>query len=194
LFSAGRSGGAPVNLIVKPRDSGRSSLKVLQTERLILRWLNTDDAAFIFQLVNEPSWLKYIGDKGVRTLQDAENYIRNGPVETYSRRGFGLYLVELRDGGESLGICGLIKRESLEDVDLGFAFLPDFWGKGYAYEAAAAAMSYGKNVLGLSRIVAIVSQDNHPSRKLLEKLGFRLERIAALNSNEEELKVYATTA
>jgi RimJ/RimL family protein N-acetyltransferase len=168
-------------------------LKVLETEWLILRWLGTDDAAFIFRLVNEPSWLKYIGDKGVRTLQDAENYIRNGPVEMYGRLGFGLYLVELRDGGEPLGICGLIKRESLQHVDLGFAFLPNFWGKGYAYEAAAAAMSYGKNVLGLSRIVAIVSQDNYPSSKLLEKLGFRFERIVALNSDEEALKLYATT-
>ena len=158
---------------------------------MILRWLSPDDAAFIFRLVNEPSWLKYIGDKGVRTLQDAENYIRNGPVEMYGRLGFGLYLVELRDGGEPLGICGLIKRDSLEDVDLGFAFLPNFWGKGYAYEAAAAAMSYGKNVVGLSRIVAIVSQDNHPSSKLLEKLGFRLDRMVALSPSEEELQVYA---
>jgi RimJ/RimL family protein N-acetyltransferase len=166
-------------------------LKVLETERLILRWLSPDDAAFIFRLVNEPSWLKYIGDKGVRTLQDAENYIRNGPVEMYGRLGFGLYLVELRDGGEPLGICGLIKRESLEDVDLGFAFLPNFWGNGYAYEAAAAAMSYGKNVVGLSRIVAIVSRDNHPSSKLLEKLGFRLDRMVALSPSEEELQVYA---
>lgn len=114
--------------------------------------------------------------------------------EADSRLGFGVYLVELRDGGEALGICGLIKREWLGDVDLGFAFLPSFRGKGYAYEAAAAALSYGRNVLGLSRIVAIVSQDNHPSDKLLEKLGFRHERMVAPNSNEEELKLYATTA
>jgi RimJ/RimL family protein N-acetyltransferase len=180
-------------LFVGPRNSGRSSLKVLETKRLILRWLSTDDAAFIFRLVNEPSWLKYIGDKGVRTLQDATNYIRNGPVKMYGRLGHGLYMVELRDGREPLGICGLIKREALEDVDLGFAFLPNFWGNGYAYEAAAAAMSYGKNVLGLSRIVAIVSQDNHPSGKLLEKLGFRFERVVALNADEEELKLYAAT-
>jgi RimJ/RimL family protein N-acetyltransferase len=168
-------------------------MKVLETERLILRWLSTDDAAFILRLVNEPSWLKYIGDKGVRTIQDAENYIRNGPVEMYGRLGFGLYLVELKDGSEPLGICGLIKRKSLEHVDLGFAFLPNFWRNGYAYEAAAAAMSYGKSVLGLSRIVAIVSQDNHPSSKLLEKLGFRFERLVALNSDEEELELYAST-
>jgi len=169
-------------------------LKVIETERLILRWLGTDDAAFIFRLVNEPSWLKYIGDKGVRTLQDAENYIRSGPVEMYGRLGFGLYLVELKNGGEPLGICGLIKREALEFVDLGFAFLPDHWRKGYAYEAAVGAMSYARNVLGLSRIVAIVSQDNHPSSRLLEKLGFRFERMVALGSDKDELKLYAATA
>ena len=166
-------------------------MKVIETERLILRWLGSDDAAFIFRLVNEPSWLKYIGDKGIRTLQDAENYIRSGPCEMYDRLGFGLYLVELRDGGEPLGICGLIKRESLEFVDLGFAFLPDHWRKGYAYEAAVGAMSYGRDVLGLARIVAIVSRDNHPSSKLLEKLGFRFERMVALDSGKEELKLYA---
>jgi len=167
-------------------------LKVLQTERLVLRWLDTGDAAFIFELVNEPSWLKYIGDKGVRTLHDAEAYIRNGPVDMYHRFGFGLYLVESRDGAEPLGMCGLIKRESLEDVDLGFAFLPRFQGKGYAYEAAVATMAYGRNALRLPRIVAIVSRDNLRSRKLLDKLGFHFERTIALKPNDEELEFYAT--
>ena len=114
---------------------------------MLVRWLDTDDAAFILQLVNEPSWLKYIGDKRVRTLQDAENYIHTGPAEMYGRLGFGLYLVALRDSGERLGICGLIKRASLDDVDLGFAFLPTFWGRGYAHEAAAAIMAYARSVL-----------------------------------------------
>ena len=167
-------------------------MKVIETERLILRWLGSDDAAFILRLVNEPSWLKYIGDKGIRTLQDAKNYIRSGPVEMYGRFGFGLYLVELRESGEPLGICGLIKRDALEFVDLGFAFLPDHWRKGYAHEAAAGAMSYARKVLGLGRIVAIVSRDNHPSSRLLEKLGFQFERMVALGPDEEELKLYAT--
>jgi RimJ/RimL family protein N-acetyltransferase len=165
-------------------------LKVLETERLVLRWLSTDDAAFILELVNEPSWLKYIGDKGVKTLQDAENYIRKGPVEMYRRLGFGLYLVEIRESNEPIGICGLIKRETLEDVDLGFAFLPKFWGKHYAVESATAAMSYGKNVLGIARIAAITSQDNRPSEQLLEKLGFRFERNVRLSTSDDELKLY----
>ena len=164
---------------------------VLQTERLSLRWLHAGDAAFILELVNEPSWLRYIGDRGVATLEDAENYIRNGPVEMYRRLGFGLYLVELKEAGQPLGICGLIKREALEDVDLGFAFLPRYWGRGYAFESAAAVVGHGKLVFGLSRIVAITSQDNDPSAKVLAMLGFRLERMLRLDPDGEELKLYA---
>jgi len=163
---------------------------VLETERLILRWLQTSDAAFILELVNEPSWLKYIGDKGVKTLKDAESYIRKGPIEMYERLGFGLYLVEIKESSEPIGICGLIKREMLEDVDLGFAFLPKFWGKRYAFESASATMSYGKNALGLPRIAAITSQGNRPSEKLLEKLGFRFERNVRLSNSDDELKLY----
>jgi RimJ/RimL family protein N-acetyltransferase len=168
-------------------------LKVLETKRLVLRWLCTDDAAFILELVNEPPWLKYIGDKGVKTLQDAESYIRKGPIEMYGRLGFGLYLVEIKESSEPIGICGLIKREALEDVDLGFAFLPKFWGKGYAFESASAAMSYGKNMLGLPRIAAITSQDNRPSEKLLEKLGFWFERNVRLGASDDELKLYVAS-
>ena len=168
-------------------------MKILETERLVVRRLSTDDAAFILELINEPSWLKYIGDKGVKTLQDAENYIRKGPIEMYERLGFGLYLVEIKESSEPIGICGLIKREALEDVDLGFAFLPKFWGKRYAFESATAAMSYGKNVLGFTRIAAITSQDNPPSEKLLEKLGFRFERKVRLSTSDDELKLYVAT-
>jgi RimJ/RimL family protein N-acetyltransferase len=166
-------------------------LKVVETDRLILRWLGAGDAAFILQLLNEPSWIKYIGDKGVKTLEDAENYIRKGPREMYERRGYGLYLVETRARGESIGICGLIKREALDDVDLGFAFLPRYWGKRYAFEAATAAIAYGKGVWGLARIVAITSPDNHPSVGLLTRLGFRFERRVRLSAEGPELELYA---
>jgi RimJ/RimL family protein N-acetyltransferase len=167
-------------------------VKVLETERLILRWLSASDAAFILELVNEPSWLQYIGDRGVKTLEDAQNYIEKGPLEMYGRLGFGLWLVELKERGEPIGICGLLKRESLEDVDIGFAFLPRFWGKGYAFESVSATMNHGKKVLGLARLVAITSQDNHPSGKLLEKLGFRFERLVRLATDNEDLRFYAT--
>jgi ribosomal-protein-alanine N-acetyltransferase len=166
-------------------------LNVADTERLRIRWLNTDDSAFIFGLMNQPAWIQYIGDKGIKTLQDALRYIEGGPVAMYEREGFGLYLVELRETSEPIGICGLIKREALEDVDLGFAFLPAFWRKGYAFESAATVMCYGRDALRLRRIVAILSQDNHRSSKLLEKLGFCFEGMVRLQPNDEELKLYA---
>jgi RimJ/RimL family protein N-acetyltransferase len=169
-------------------------MEVAQTERLCLRWLDASDSAFILELVNEPSWIQFIGDKGIRTQEDALRYIRNGPAEMYERLGFGLYLVKSKETGEPIGICGLIKREALEDVDLGFAFLQRFWGRGYALEAASAVMSYGRRVLALSRVVAILSPDNHRSSKLLEKLGFNFESTVTLQPNGEELELYAASA
>jgi RimJ/RimL family protein N-acetyltransferase len=167
-------------------------LKVLETDRLIVRRLSPEDADFILQLLNEPSWLQFIGDNGVRTIEDARAYILRGPIDMYSRLGFGLYLVELKEEGFSIGICGLIKRDSLEDVDIGFAFLPEFWGKGYAYESASAVMLYGKKNFGLNRIVAIASPGNHSSARLLEKLGFKFERMAKLSDDSADLKLFAS--
>ena len=165
-------------------------MKILETDRLILRQLSSEDAEFILQLLNEPSWLRFIGNKSVRTREDARNYILKGPVEMYSRLGFGLYLVELKEEGVSIGICGLIKRDSLEDVDLGFAFLPKFWGRGYAYESASAVMEYGKRTFGLNRLAAITSSDNHVSIGLLEKLGFKFERMVKLSDDGEPIRLF----
>lgn len=169
-------------------------MKVLETERLVLRWLNTGDAAFILRLVNDPSWLKFIGDRGVRTREDAERYLRNGPLAMYARLGFGLYLVETKEGALPIGICGFVKREALDDVDLGFAFLPPFRGQRYAFESAASTLAYGRSVLGLARVVAITARDNAPSIRLLERLGFRFERMVRLGDDAEEVKLYAAAA
>ena len=169
-------------------------MKVLETDRLILRWVSLEDAEFILGLLNEPSWLQFIGDKGVRTVEDARAYVLKGPVDMYSRLGFGLYLVELKESVLPIGMCGLIKRDTLEDVDIGFAFLPAYWGKGYAYEAAAAVLAYGEKVLGLNRIVAITSLDNDRSAKLLEKLGLRFEKVLKLAPGSEEVKLFGTAA
>jgi RimJ/RimL family protein N-acetyltransferase len=171
--------------------NGISTLKILETDRLILRHLSPEDAEFILQLVNEPSWIRFIGNKGVRTIEDARNYILNGPMEMYSRLGFGLYLVELKEEGEPVGICGLIKRDFLEDVDIGFAFLQKFWGKGYAYESASAVMAYGKRAFGLNRLLAITSPDNYDSVKLLEKLGFNFESMIKLSDDSQEVRLFA---
>ena len=151
------------------------------------------DAEFILELLNDPDWLRFIGDRGVRTLEDSLAYIRNGPMEMYERLGIGLCLVELKDGGVPAGICGLLKRDSLDDVDLGFAFLPAFRGKGLAYEAAAAAMAYGRDVVGLDRIVAITSRDNDRSVRLLEKLGMRFERMIRLPNDRGEVRLFAAS-
>lgn len=167
-------------------------MKVLETERLILRWLSTEDAEFVLRLVNEPSWLRFIGDRGIRTIEDARAYILKGPVEMYRRLGFGLYLVELKEESVSIGICGLIKRDSLEDVDIGFAFLPEYWGRGYAYEAASAVITYGADAFELKRIVAITSADNESSAKLLNKLGFRFEGMIRLSDDPAEVRLFGT--
>lgn len=167
-------------------------LKILETNRLVIRRVSLEDAEFILQLLNEPSWLRFIGDKGVRTIEDARAYISNGPLEMYARLGFGLYLVESKIDDFPMGLCGLIKRDSLADVDIGFAFLPKYWGKGYAYEAAAAVLTYGRSVLGLNRVVAITSVDNERSAKLLEKLGLRFEELIKLSAESEQIKLFGT--
>ncbi len=166
-------------------------MKILETDRLILRRLLVDDAGFIVELLNDPSWLRFIGDKGVRTLADARAYILRGPIDMYARMGFGLYLTELKTDGAPIGLCGLIKRDSLEDADIGFAFLPRHWGQGYASEAASAVLAYGRNVLGLTRVVAITSPDNDASTRLLAKLGLKFERVLNLGDGGDEVLLHA---
>ena len=160
-------------------------MSVLQTERLNLRELTLDDAPFILTLLNEPSFLRFIGDKKVRTLEAARQYLLNGPMASYAHHGFGLNLVELNDSHTPIGICGLLKREELPDPDIGFAFLPDFWGKGFAYEAAVAVMNDARERLKLNRVLAIVNPDNDASIKLLERLGMKFER------DKDDVKVFA---
>jgi len=151
-------------------------MTVAETSRLQLRRFTGDDAAFVHALVNDPSWLAYIGDKGVRTLDDARRYLENGPMAMYGKMGFGLYAATLRETGTPIGMCGPIKRDTLDDVDLGFAFLPPYRGSGYALEAASAVIAHARDDLGLTRIVAIVSPENERSIRLLERIGFRFER------------------
>lgn len=166
-------------------------MKIIETERLFLRHLSADDAEFILELVNEPGWIKNIGNKGIRTKDDALAYIINGPVAAYAKYGFGLWLVARKESEVSIGICGLIKRDSLEDVDIGFAFLERFWSKGYAVESALAVMNYGQNTLGLNRIVAITISDNLGSIKVLEKIGLRFEKMIMMPEDTEKIKLFA---
>jgi len=169
-------------------------MKVLETERLLVRWLTLGDAAFILELVNEPAWLQFIGDRGVRTLDDARTYLASGPLAMYARAGFGLFAVERKSDRALIGICGLLTRDTLADVDLGFALLARFQRQGFAREAAAATLAHAKNVLGLKRIVAITSPENHRSIALLESLGFAFEKIIRLVENCPETKLFACGA
>jgi len=158
---------------------------ILETDRLMLRNIEPDDAAFMLDLVNQPTYHKYIGDKGVRTITDAKNFINNVVSKSYVENGFGHYVIELK--GEAkipIGTCGFVNRASLDDPDVGFALLPQYEKKGYAFEAADAVMKYGREQLGMKRIAAITTQDNEASIKLLGRLGLKFERLIEMPTGE----------
>jgi len=168
-------------------------LPELETPRLTLRRLDFDDAAFIFRLLNEPSFLQNIGDRGVHSIEDAPRYLREGPMAMYEKYGFGLWHVARKSDGSPIGMCGLLKRDNLPDVDIGYAFLPEFWGMGYALEAAEATMRHGALKFSLKRIIAVVSQGNGPSIRVLEKLGMAHEGMFAMRPDEPEVRLYGRT-
>jgi ribosomal-protein-alanine N-acetyltransferase len=163
--------------------------KVIETERLVLRQLELKDADFILELLNEAAFLRFIGDKGVRNLETAREYIQKGPIDSYGRHGFGLYATCLLDGTPA-GICGLVKREGLADVDVGFAFLSRHCSKGYAAESAAAVLAHAGRVLRLRRVVAITAPENFSSIAVLEKIGLQFERMIRLTEHSSELKLF----
>ncbi len=162
----------------------------IETDRLTICPLTTNDAEFIFELVNTPEWLQFIGDRGIKSLEDARNYILNGPAKSYAKNGFGLCLVKLKTDDSALGICGLIKRDTLADIDLGFAFLPQYSGLGYAYESAMAILNSAQS-LSLKRIVAITTDENTRSIHLLEKLGLSFENKIKLPGEDTELLLFS---
>ena len=161
---------------------------VLETERLLLRTPTTDDAAFMLRLVNEPSWLQYIGDRNVHTLEEAEQYLLNGTIKSFETNGFGFGIVLLKETLAPIGMCGFVKRDFLDHPDLGFAFFPEYTRKGYAIEVATATLMYGKTYLGMKDIAAITTHDNLPSISLLKKLGFKNETTVMVG--EEELLLW----
>jgi len=165
-------------------------VSMISTQRLFVRPITISDAPFILTLLNEPSFLRYIGDKQVRTVEDARQYILNGPVASYERHGFGLCLMELKESRTPVGMCGILKRDGLPDPDLGFALIPDFWNKGLAFEAATAVLTDARERLKLGRILAITSLDNDASIDLLERLGFKFERVVKLTPESDEVKLF----
>jgi RimJ/RimL family protein N-acetyltransferase len=166
-------------------------MTLLQTERLIIRPFTLDDAEFILTLLNEPSFLRHIGDKKVRSLGDAQQYLRTGPMASYELNGFGPCAVELIETHTPIGMSGLLKRAELPHPDIGFAFLPDFWGKGLAFEAASAVIDNARERLKLTRVLAIVNPDNQSSIKLLQRLGFKFERLVKLAKDRDEVKLFS---
>ena len=169
-------------------------MKILDTERLTLRHLTPADAAFILELINEPGWITHIGDKGIRTEEGALAWMLSAPIPAYEKFGFGFYAVELREGSAPLGICGLVKRESLDDVDIGFAFLARHWGRGYAREAAAAVLAYAFATLKLERVVAIAAPAKTASRRLLEQIGLRYVDTRPLRGETRQSAYFTSDA
>lgn len=165
-------------------------MTVLETERLKLHEFTANDAEFVLRLVNDPAFLRYIGDRGVRTPDDARRYIAEGPVAGHARDGHGLMRVVRKSDGAGIGMCGVLKRDTLPDPDLGFSFLPEYWSQGYALEAARAVLDHAREVLGLRRILAITTRDNEPSIRLLGKLGFRFDRMVPMGA--EELRLFVS--
>lgn len=166
-------------------------MKILETKRLILRELDSiGDAAFMLEVLNEPAFIRYVADRGVRTREAASAYIVEKILPSYAQNGFGFYVMELKASSVPVGICGLVKRETLDDVDIGFSTAAQYWGNGYAYEAASALMAHGRKVHGLTRIVGITAPDNEPSGNLLQKLGLRFERMIQLPGYGAESKLF----
>ena len=168
-------------------------MNVIETERLSLREVSESDAAFMLKLLNDPDFVRFIADRGVRTVEGAARYIGERFVQSYRRHGFGLWLVETKEEGAPVGICGLLERgEPVPGVEVGYAFLPSFRSKGYAFEAASAAKVYARDVLGLARLYAVVNPDNALSTRVLEKLGMKFERTVRLTGEEADVNLFST--
>jgi RimJ/RimL family protein N-acetyltransferase len=162
----------------------------LDTSRLKLREFVMEDAAFVLQLLNEPSFIEFIGDRGVRTLQDTERYLREGPMSSYRQFGHGLLRVSLKDGDIPIGMCGLVKRDTLPNPDIGFALLPAFWGQGFVTEAARAVIQHGREVLGKQVFLGITTPGNVRSIAVLKKLGLSFLEEKPLGDRPEPLKIF----
>ena len=164
---------------------------IVETKRLRLREITVEDAEFVLRLTNEPSFVANIGDKGLKSLHDAERFSLEGYWTNQERPGYGMFLVELKGGGEPIGGCGLLYREALGVTDIGFAFLPEYWSRGFAYEAAEAIINYGRSTLGVKKIVGLTSEDNPGSINLLKKLGMDFERTVKMSGDDPGTVLYS---
>jgi RimJ/RimL family protein N-acetyltransferase len=164
---------------------------ILETERLRLRLFQLEDAAFIIELLNSPGWLEYIGDRNVKTYEQAKNYLENGPLKSYKQNGFGLCMVQTKEGAP-IGMSGILRRDNLEHPDIGFALLPEYQSQGYAFEIVDATLEYAKNHLQLATVFAITLPNNTRSMRLLERIGLRFVKTICFEASVEELLLYST--
>lgn len=177
---------------LKNQPDQQNADKFYETERLIIRPMSVEDGAFILDLYNRPKFIKYIGDRNLKTVSDAENYIRNRFLPQFEKLGFGNYLMITKEGRHKIGGVGIFEREGLDIVDIGFSLLDEFEGKGYAYEAAVKVKSIGMDDFGLQKISAITTKDNFSSQKLIEKLGLKFHKFVHIPGDPEELMYYET--
>lgn len=168
-----------------------AAMTIVETERLVVREMRLEDVPFVRELFNERGFIRFVGDRGIRSEDDARRYIAEGPIASYAELGFGLWAADLKESGVTIGICGLLRRPPLEDVEIGFGFLERFCSRGYAFESAAAVMTHGRDVLGLKRIVAVTAPDNHGSINVLEKLGLRYQSMIELPGFEIPRKLFS---
>jgi len=164
---------------------------LFETNRLRLREFNLSDVKFIIELLNSPGWLEFIGDRNVKTIKQAQNYLKNGPMKSYRENGYGLSMVETREGDKPIGMCGILKREFMDHPDIGFAFLPAFMAKGYAFEIANETINYTRHHLKIPTISAITDEKNVKSIRLLEKIGLKFIKTIVYPDTKEELALYS---
>ena len=163
---------------------------MLETERLQLRWLTLDDAPLMLAIWNDPAFIRHVGDRGIRTVEEARAGMVTGAMQLYEKYGYGPYRVAHKDDDTAIGICGLFRRDSLDEPDIGYGVLPEYCGKGYAYEASRAVMEFARSDLALARLIAIISPNNEPSIGLIRKLGLRFERMHRMQEDEDEVCIY----
>lgn len=175
------------------RECSYTGKVLIETERLLLRECVPEDADVVLRLLNEPSFLENIGDRGVHTPEEAAAYIINGPIASYAEHGFGMYMVLCKETGEPVGMCGLLRRAQFDHPDVGYAFFPEFWGRGFASEAASGVIEHARRTLGVSRVLGIVSPHNSASIQVLEKIGFTFQEHAVFELDGSDVLVYAST-
>lgn len=162
----------------------------IETQRLQLRELTLADAPLMLAIWNDPAFVRFVGDRGIRTLAEAQEAMTAGALKLYKDFGYGPYGVELKGEGTPIGICGLFRREGLDEPDIGFAILPDYCGKGYAHEASQAVLEHARDELGIPHLTAIVSPENAASVGLIRKLGLRFERMHRMVGDDDDVAIY----